>query len=343
MDILERIYQLKQEGERFAIATVVSRKAPVSSQLGDKALVFEDERLEGFVGGACSREIIRKQALEVLKLERPRLVRISPDPIEVTPSANHDEICVPMTCSSEGAVDVYIEPQIEKKRLLIAGGSPIAIALAQQAKLQGYELTLVCEKEEQDALSFGLEALRFEQLHIDDLKTYLASLSAKQKGNLEAIVASMGHYDEEALALLVKTNPRYLGLVSSQKRGAKIIQLLTDIGLPEAEVARVRNPVGLDIGATTTNEVAISILAEMILVRRQAVKDAQKVLASNEDAICPVCDMTVNKVTTRHSAEYKDDTYYFCCPNCKHHFLKDPQSYLNNTSTQNTPQQGASA
>lgn len=330
MDILERIIQLKQEGERFATATVVSRKAPVSSQLGDKALVFEDGRLEGFIGGACSREIIRKQAREVLRLERPRLVRISPEPVPIEASSSHDEICVPMTCASEGAVDVYIEPQIEKKRMLIAGGSPIAIALAKQGKLQAYDVTLVCEEEEKDAVAYGLGDTKPELLHIDALKNWLAELPTKQKGNLEAVVASMGHYDEEALAVLVKANPRYIGLVSSKKRGDKIIQLLNDIGTPATDVDRVRNPAGLDLGAKTPNEVAVSLLAEMIQLRRQATKAAEHVLDDADEASCPVCDMAVTMSRARHSAEYEGKMYYFCCPNCKRHFLKDPSTYLTN-------------
>ncbi len=326
MDMLERIVQLRQEGMRFAIATVVARKAPVSSQLGDRAIVLETGQLEGFIGGACSREIIRKQALEVLALERPRLVRISPDPVQVDQSKNHDEICVPMTCASEGAVDVYVEPQIEKKRMLIVGASPIALALAKQGKMQNYDVTLFAEKEEEDAIKFGLGDLKVDFLELKNLKDWLAKQSASQKGALEAVVGSMGHYDEETLAPLIKANPRYLGLVSSQKRGQKILDLLKDIGLAETDLARVRNPAGLDLGAKTPNEVAVSILAEMIQLRRQAARVAAEVLEA--EAHCPVCQMSVSMASARHSTEYKEQTYYFCCPNCKHQFIKDPEKYL---------------
>ena len=326
MDMLERIVQLRQEGIRFVIATVVARKAPVSSQLGDKAIVLETGQLEGFIGGACSREIVRKQSLEVLALERPRLVRISPDPVLQGQSQNHDEICVPMTCASEGAVDVYLEPQIEKKRLLIVGASPIALALAKQGKMQSYELTLVAEKEEEDALKYSLADLKMQWLELSDLGDWLKAQSPSQKGMLEAVVASMGHYDEEALAILIKANPRYLGLVSSQKRGQKILDLLKDIGLAEADLGRVRNPAGLDLGAKTPNEVAVSILAEMIQLRRQAAKVAARVLEA--EAQCPVCQMSVSIASARQSSQYEGQTYYFCCPNCKHHFQKNPLPYL---------------
>ena len=270
MDVLDRIVALRREGARFAVATVVSRKAPVSSQLGDKAIITEDGTLEGFIGGACSREIIRKQAVQVLHMEHPRLVRISPEPVPVSQAHSHDEICVPMTCASEGALDVYIEPQLEKKRLLVVGGSPIALALAQQGVLQKYEVTLVCEAEERDAVAFGLNGLELEQLEVGELGDWLAALPQTRLTQSEAVVASMGHYDEETLALLAKAKPGYLGLVSSRKRGETVRTFLKETGVAEDDLARIRNPVGLDIGAKTPNEVAVSILAEMIQLRRQA-------------------------------------------------------------------------
>lgn len=327
MDTLERIVQLRQAGVRFAVATVVSRQAPVSSQLGDKAIILEDGTLEGFIGGACSREIIRKQARDVLESESPRLVRISPDP-QPSVSNRHDEICVPMTCASEGALDVYIEPQIDKKHLLVVGGSPIAVALAKQGRLQGYEVTLVCEADELPAVKFGLGGLTLDILDLKQLADYLKNLSASRKGALEAVVASMGHYDEEALQQLLAITPRYLGLVSSRKRGETIRTLLRDMGTPETSLKLLRNPVGLDIGAKTPNEVAVSIIAEMIQLRRLAAKAASTVTRQVAEAIDPVCGMTVDIAQAKFSAELDGTTYYFCCPNCRHHFLKNPTKYL---------------
>lgn len=329
MDILERIVQLRNDGIRFAIATVVSRKAPVSSQLGDKAIILEDGHLEGFIGGACSREIVRKQAQEVLRLGRPRLLRISPDPV-VLVAADRDEICVPMTCASEGAVDVYIEPQLEKKRLLIAGASPIAFALAKQARLQEYDVSLVYEAAEEDAVSYALAGFELERIELSALQAWLEKQTPSQKAALEVVLASMGHYDEEGLLAVLKARPRYLGLVSSQKRGQKIFDLLKDMGLSEAQLAGIRNPAGLDLGAKTPNEVAISILAEMIMVRRQL--NLAGASPASQEAKCPVCGMTVEISLAKYSADYLGQTYYFCCPGCRHHFLKDPENYLQGAS-----------
>lgn len=326
MDSLERILALRAQGVPFATATVVSRKAPVSSQLGDKAVILKDGTVEGFIGGACSRDIVRRQALLALKQEQPRLVRISPDPVTAE-QARSDEICVPMTCASEGALDVYIEPHVEKKHLLIAGGSPVAVALALHGALQGYEVSVVCEPDEEESVRYGLGSSRAELIPLSGLGAYLSDLPEPRRRASEVIVASMGHYDEAALLALAELEPRYLGLVSSRKRGETAKALLSDQGLNEAQLARIRNPVGLDIGAKTPNEVAVSILAEMIQLRRQAVQ-VESLEDTSAEAVDPVCGMSVTIATAKHSAEHLGETYYFCCPNCRHHFTKHPAKYL---------------
>ena len=327
MDTLERIFQLRSEGKRFAIATVVSRKAPVSSHLGDKAIILEDGSMEGFIGGACSRDIIKKQALEVLNHERPRLVRISPDLVPVQITGSLDEICVPMTCVSEGAVDVYIEPQQERKQMLIVGASPIAIALAKQGKLQSYDLTMVCEDQERATLAFGLEGLPVKLIDVKELSSWLESLPEGRKGLLEAIVASMGHYDEETLSLLAKTHPGYLGFVASRKRSATVMEFLKD-SVTQADLARIRNPAGLDISAKTPNEVAVSILAEMIQFRRTGTLQGVMEESPPAEAIDPVCGMSVAITTAKHSYERDGTMYYFCCPHCRKRFVDNPEKYL---------------
>ncbi len=332
MDTLERIFQLKSEGKRFAIATVVSRKSPVSSHLGDKAIILEDGTMEGFIGGACSRDIIKKQALEVLNRERPRLVRISPDPLPVMSGGSHDEICVPMTCVSEGAVDVYIEPQEAKKQMIIVGASPIAIALAKQGKLQSYDVSMVCEDAERTTLAFGLEGVQVNLIDVKELQGWLKTLAVQKKGLLEAVVASMGHYDEETLTLLAKEKPRYLGLVASRKRGNTVMEFVKD-SVTKEDLARVRNPAGLDISAKTPNEVAVSILAEMIQFRRIATSNPKAELENlpiiqKQEAIDPVCGMTVDVISSKHSYELEGKMYYFCCPHCRKRFIDNPQKYL---------------
>src|SRR5262245_58214740 len=122
IEFFERVARLGREGQSFAIATVLGRRAPVSAHLGDRALILADGRMEGFVGGACSHEIVRTQALEVLASGKGRIVSIRPDAGRVESSPEH--VVVPMTCASEGAVDVYIEPFVRARLPVMAGGTP---------------------------------------------------------------------------------------------------------------------------------------------------------------------------------------------------------------------------
>ncbi len=329
---LERILELKNEEQRFVLATVVSRQPPVSSHLGDKAVILENGHMEGFIGGACSRDIIRKQALSALKLEQPRLVRITPDPLPAKDeAAGRDEVWVPMSCSSEGAVDVYLEPHLEKKRLLVVGTSPIAIALAKQGDFLGYEVTLAYDKGERSAVEMDLGTAMVKLFEVRHLEHWLGSLSSTQRGKLAAVVASMGHYDEEALAHLIPAQPHYLALVASRKRAATVKDVLDTMGV--SDFGRVSSPAGLDINAKSPAEVALSIFAEMVQVYQTAKQ--QEVNASKmgptkttEEAVDPVCGMSVDMAHARHTSELDGATYYFCCPNCKRRFDHDPERYL---------------
>src|SRR6185295_11230205 len=138
VDFFERVTELRREGTPFAMATVVGRRAPVSAHLGDRAIVYADGRMEGFVGGACAREIVRQQALESLRTRQGRLVSIRPD---AGGSESTDEhVVVPMTCASEGAVDVYLEPFVNARLIVIVGATPVAAALARLARAMDYNV-----------------------------------------------------------------------------------------------------------------------------------------------------------------------------------------------------------
>ncbi len=353
MDIYSKIAELKQKGESFAVATVVSRQAPVSSHLGDKALIFEDGRFEGYVGGSCSREIVRKQALEVLRLGKPRLVRITPEAAAKAVLEHADEVVIPMTCASEGAVDVYIEPLLGKADLLVVGGSQIAFATAQIAARMNYTVTLACEQPE--LLGVSLES-EIQVLHWREIASWL---EGRDPARTSIVVASQGHYDEDALALIAHQMPKpaYLGLVASRKRGAVVLDNLEILGVPRALFNDLRYPAGLNLGARGRDEVAISILAEIVLRRGgkhewmepqtvatpqvshkavQAVEAAAQELPPLEPAqgVLPpgyAIDPTsgeVLEIAKAVSTEYQGQTYYFSCPNCRAKFLKNPDKYL---------------
>jgi xanthine dehydrogenase accessory factor len=331
MDLFEQIAALRRDGQPFALATVVARRAPVSAHLGDRAIVFADGRMEGFVGGACSREIVRQQAIDALKTRCSRLVSIRPDASE--PGASTGEhVVVPMTCVSEGAIDVYVEPFVPARRLLVAGATPVADWLVRLARAMNYDVVRVVDGRErhdieQDAAALGAAVIAFDGL--------VASLRARASAgtDLSAVVASQGHYDEEALEAILKCGVPYVGLVASRTRGAAVRALLEERRVPGT--ATIRIPAGLDLGARTPPEVALSILAEIVQVRPGGVHAAATVPApapiadpaASESAVDPVCGMHVTIATARQTAEVDGVTYYFCCAGCRAKFLANPQAY----------------
>ena len=352
-DFFEKLAHLGRNGESFVTATVVSRRAPVSSHLGDRAIIYADGRVEGFVGGSCSREIVRKQALEVLKLGRPRLVLIRPDASEQTlqHAAQAESVVVPMTCASEGAVDVYLEPHTPARVLLVVGFTPVAQAVARLGTLLEYSvMRVVTAQEQRDLEPVSCVAL-------PDLKSYLETLTGEARSSLAAVVASQGHYDEPALEALlgaeVGAEVGFVALLASRKRAVTVCELLELQGTPLEQVAKIRNPAGLDIGAKTPAEVAVSILAEIIGARAGSnsapmfthsshydpVQHKAQVLETRADvsssqtarpgfALSPVDGEEIEISSALHFADFEGQTYYFTCANCKRRFLKDPQKFL---------------
>lgn len=339
MDLYSKIADLRRRGESFALATVVMRQAPVSSHLGDKALIFEDGRIEGYVGGACSREIVRKQALEALQAGKPRLVKITPQVAAQEILSRADEVVIPMTCASEGAVEVYIEPQGSPSVLLVVGASRIAVATAHLAGVSGYPVTLACEASELEGVPLGDGV---QVIPRQDLGDWLTGRNPTRTG---VVVASQGHYDEDALAVILRAMPRpsYLGLVASRKRGNTVLETLEVMGVPRATLAPLKFPAGLDLGGQTPEEVALSILAEMVALKRGKRLEAPAPTAVSPSpappapastvALDPVCGMSVEIASARHRYEFEGQLYYFCCPHCKAKFQKDPSQYLSQGSS----------
>jgi xanthine dehydrogenase accessory factor len=332
-DFFERVAQLSREGQTFATATVVGRRPPVSAHLGDRAIVFADGRMEGFVGGACSREIIRKQALEALRTRRGRLVSIRPDPgaeIDVRP----EHVAVRMTCASEGAVEVYVEPVAQPRLLVVVGATPIASAMTRVARSLDYRVVHVVDEQERFDLEPDAATLNVRLVPLDALDDLLGSEQSRV-GTCAVVVASQGHYDEEALASALKAGAIYVGLVASRARGAVVRALLEEQGVPRVEM--LRSPAGLDLGARTPPEVALSILAEIIQADEsraelEAVGAEAVATEAPASAVDPVCGMDVDVATARHMTDVDGITYYFCSAGCRSRFLKQPAEYLSRTS-----------
>jgi len=336
-EFLDKLAALGRDGQAFAVATVVARRKPVSAHLGDHAIIYADGRMEGFVGGACSREIARKQALEAIRVRQPRLVSIRPDASEAVTS-DPEHVVVPMTCASEGAIDVYIEPFVHARRLVVVGATPVAEALSRTAASLDYEVTRVVDARELR----DVEAQRPAAVTVTALDA-LADVMKHVGTGAAAVVASQGHYDEEALQVILATPPSYVGLVASKKRGATVRAVLLDGGVRNVDA--IRNPAGLDLGARTAPEVALSILAEIVQAspergssqdadapRGSTVAEGDALRRAQESrpviAVDPVCHMDVDTATARHTAEHDGMIYYFCCAGCRLQFVKDPHAFL---------------
>jgi xanthine dehydrogenase accessory factor len=321
-DFFDKVAALRRDRQDFATATVVGRTPPVSAHLGDRAVIYADGRMEGFVGGACSREIIRRQALDSIRTQRARLVSISPD-AAAGGQSDPEHVYVAMTCVSEGAVDVYVEPVVRPRRLVVVGTTPVADALTRTALTLDYEVVRVVDATEQRDLEPSAAGLGFSVLPLASLERAMKDAA----GEVSAVVASQGHYDEEALATILKSGASYVGLVASRKRGATVKSWLQQAGAPDVDA--VRYPAGLDLGARTAPEVALSILAEIAQRRQDApARRRDEAPASAGIAIDPVCHMEVEIATAKHSADVNGHTYYFCAAQCRTSFLDDPARFL---------------
>jgi xanthine dehydrogenase accessory factor len=249
-------------------------------------------------------------------------VSIRPDASERVDSTP-EHVVLPMTCASEGAIDVYVDPFVQARRLIVVGATPVADALTRLARSMDYEVVRVVDAREQRDIEAGSAALAVRTAPLDEL----ANVARERTADAAAVVASQGHYDEQALEVVLKAGVPYVGLVASRARGATVRSLLEASGTPG--VAGVRSPAGLDLGARTAAEVALSILAEIVQVQvsRAPAHAPAPAAVADTSAVDPVCGMHVNVAAARHTAEVEGASYYFCCANCRAKFLADPRAY----------------
>jgi xanthine dehydrogenase accessory factor len=324
--VFERIAQLESEHASFAVATVVARRSPVSSHLGDRALIFADGRMEGFVGGSCSRDIVRQEALEAIRSRRPLLLQIRPDAdgSEGPTPPDTERVVVPMSCASVGAVDVYIEPHVPLRRLVVIGFTPVADALVRLASALDYDLVRVVSESELRDLSPPQPGIRL--IALGGLRAYLEELGDDARNALVAVVASQGHYDELALETLLAQPPAFVGLLASRRRAAVVFAVLAQQRVAADRIAAIHNPVGFDIGARNPGEVAVSVLAEIIARSPVSLAEHDPVRASS--AVDPVCGMNIDPASALYRFDHAGRTYVFCGSGCRRAFAADPASFV---------------
>ncbi len=314
LDVLEEMSELTRRGEAFALATVVWRQSPSSSQPGSRAIITAEGELHGWIGGACAEPVVIRAAQQVMAEGTARLLLLG-TPEQFGAAVPDGMAVIPISCQSEGALEVYVEPVLPAPHLVIIGDSPMARTLTSLAGTLGWRADLV------RGLEFTAE-------------------SADERSMV--VVATQGHDDEDVLERAVAIRPAYLGLVGSRRRGATVLGYLADRGLPKDQLDRVRVPAGLDLGSTTHQEIAVAILAELVQLRaagalvpargsaaatgsaRQAGSEENRPAARS--AQDPVCGMTVS--LEGRPVRYEDTDYYFCCAGCRQAFEKDPGAYV---------------
>ena len=312
--VMERAAELERRGEPFALATVVWRQGPSSSQLGSRAIITTSGELTGWIGGACAEPSVIRQAREVITDGQPRLLLLG-SPEELPSGARFSGhlpdgmTVVPISCQSEGALEVYVEPVLPVPRLVVVGRSPMAHALTELAQVIGWQTVL-------------RDWTEFADSDIDERSI--------------VVVATQGHGDEEAVERAVRARPSYLGLVASRKRGEALLGYLADRGVPPEQLEHVRVPAGLDLGKTSHVEIAVAILAELVRLRAAGeigsggAAGQAAAAAAPVEATDPVCGMTVAAVPSTTHAEHDGTTYYFCGAGCRSAFESDPASYARN-------------
>lgn len=332
-DFFSKANELKTNGVPFATATVIRVEKPTSGKTGDKAIITADGTLYGWIGGSCAQPTVIKEALRALSTGESRFIRLSPDPSSLVP--REGLIDLPMMCFSGGTLEIYIEPQHALPRLLIMGSTPIARYLAHLGKVMNYEVIAV-------------DPDGGELAHADRSIADLDTAAEYIRPETFVVIATHGHYDEPAVEAVAKAKPAYIGVVASQKRFKAILEYLHGQGLTDDELIVLKAPAGLDIQARTGDEIALSIMAEIVQRRRNRTEafdiealqpdDAQSHAehhpgetpnkVSPAIAIDLICGMEVEIATAKFTHVYEGQTYYFCSAGCKTTFASNPTEYV---------------
>ena len=307
------------------MAVVVRKEAPSSGKLGDKAVINKFGEIFGWVGGGCVKAIMIKEAEDAMKTGKARLVRIGKSEAPLKSEAVME---YKMTCQSEGTVEVFIEPVLPEPHLVVMGKSAIAKALVKIGKAAGYRVTAVAPDARPD--TFGQVDELITQYKLDQVKTTMAS---------SIVVVTQGEQDELALEEAMKKSAIYLGFVASRKKKSVVFSSLLDAGLDQEAISKIKSPAGIDIKARKPEEVAISILAEIIQVQQMnpsgfsfsAFDETRQQAGKSKFYINPVCGVPVDMENPKHVVEYKGEKVYFCCDGCLVKFEQQPEKYMTRT------------
>ena len=316
-DLIYQISKYMEQGEEFAVAQVIWREAPSSGKPGDKAIILKDGTMIGWIGGGCVKGIAIKEAHEAIRENKSRLVRINPDEVN-SEDSNHKTYR--MTCHSGGTMELFVEPITPNPQLIIVGKSNIARALSKLAIAANLRVN-VLSNDVHKGLFPGVDNIHdrvdFSKIKIDK--------------NTFIIVATQGEDDEESIRKALETSCNYVGFISSLRKSVKIKEYLEQTELSANRINELKTPVGMDINAKLPEEIAISILAEIVELFRDPNRKVDKesdTVINDDTYINPVCGVSVSKNDAKHVLEYGAHTVYFCCDGCKVSFDTEPKKYI---------------
>lgn len=290
-DLLLRAEDLRSRRTPFVLATVVRAQRPTSAKAGDSALVLADGTVDGFVGGTCAESTVRTQGLRLLRTGQSTLLRITPLPEPATDTEGLVTVANP--CLSGGALDIFLEAMVPPPLVHVLGDAPVARALVALGEPLGYAVVATADPG-----------------------------TAIPADAVAVVVASHGRDEEAVLEAALRAGVPYVALVASRRRGAAVLA-----AVPGA-ADRVHSPAGLDIGARTAPEVALSILAEIVASRARAEPaEAAPAVEATTTAVDPVCGMSVAVAPASLQLVHGGQTWYFCGPGCRDAFTAAPDQF----------------
>jgi xanthine dehydrogenase accessory factor len=320
-DWLAEAETLARCGEPFAVATVVRCERPTSAKPGAKALIRRDGSVSGWIGGSCAEPVAVKEAMGALEDGQPRfLVLVGKGGAALGRTEGVREYT--MTCHSGGTLEIFVDPVLPKPALVLIGSGPVVETLVGLASTARFAVTVV-EPESPHPVALG------------DARLVETLAAAAVTPRTAIVVATHGRFDEDALEQALRSDAEYVSLVASPTRARVVLEALRARAIPEERLRRLKAPAGLDLGAVTPEEIAVSILAEIVTYRRRANPPASKgsglpmaaSAAAPATARDPVCGMTVTIAAARHRADGPGGPVYFCCGGCKERYEREPGRY----------------
>ncbi|WP_417693406.1 XdhC family protein [Roseibium sp.] len=271
--------RLRTQGEPFALATVVRTLSVTAAKAGAKAVITADGAIAGgWIGGGCARGAVLKAARQTLEDGQPKLVSIQPEDLlkDLGVGAGDERDGVRFArnmCPSQGSMDIFVEPVLPRPVLTIFGGSPVAVALSDLAPRLGFEVTVCAQAEDLPQFHPALRLVEGFDHQVND------------KAQRFCIVATQGKGDQLALKAALGLPSAHLAFVGSRRKAEVICEKLRDEGQDLAQLDRLKAPAGLDLGAITPEEIALSILAEILAVRRKSQRQELDIDAKKTDAL----------------------------------------------------------